>query len=756
MAAAPAISTDVASFKTSIDNKKSFMKKVFLDPYFQEEKSAALLQAFGLNPSQTSSEGLLRFNYVLPTGTAPSVPSSGTDMNNIFNGGLSKIDHTILASLNDAGAIPSKGYTIHEFVGTLYIPEAASYTLTATSTGQMEIYINYSQVINKYGAISATSPVKVVSSALPMEMGEVPIKIRFFQLGGAGTDQKFKLEWRKSTGAEADNTVLGCQNLYFNPVLADMVAPQNPEFNKDAFMDNLLNYSQFKKYFGVIGTAMDSKLKDANAYSEIMVAVEGSNFKPFVCSGTPYTIPTGDLMADGRLNGDVNYYHYLNTSLGPVSNGNSIGSLLENIKKLREMYNVLDDTVYERVKSGDTAAVVPTYALNKNADGASAEPMTVLASTVLTSDTMQLLGAVSPVERFVLRRMILLADLVAHAHIAMFLFESVYSSSGTFVCQVKLADMLGHFVNRIKNLNRKYDRMFEAPAEGGSLENEILANLYENIHSFQRNSQKMDQLSRDFKSSKVGLKSNLKAMESEKALYGSGNKWTLGFMIVMVVVIATVIAYSILSQLNPAYKWIGAGAVSALAAVVVLVIYIVKTKKMESFAGDVYNPVSWRDAIGSARAIDVIRDAYQYDLMREIHTYIQNTIHMALILQNAKTYTYINHNLTKELNYYTASKQQVDNARVLAKASTRMYNLETRNNLSRVNVYIALIIILTFAIVGYRLSGESTVLKYTVLIIASVLLLLVALLYVIDVERKVRTDGRKIYWGQPEDLLGKL
>jgi hypothetical protein len=415
---------------------------------------------------------------------------------------------------------------------------------------------------------------------------------------------------------------------------------------------------------------------------------------------------------------------------------------------MRKMYNAMDDVVYEKLKNNDTVNPLPEYRI----DATTKRPMTVEANTVLTSDYLAMLETVTPVERFVLRRMILLADLLAHAHIAMFLFESIYNPITPFTCQVKLADMLGHFITRIKNLNRRYDRIFES---GTQTENEILSNLYESIHAFNRNSASMGKLTSDFKESKIGLKANLRLMDSEKNLYSSGNKWTLGFMIVTVVVIATLVAYSILSQTMPQYKWIGAAAVSATASITVLIIYLIKSKKMETFT-DVYNPNSWRDAISSARAIDIIRDAYQYDLMREIHAYIQNTIHMALILQNSKTYSYINHTMQKEISYYTASKQQVDNAKTLAKASTRMYNLETRNNLSRVNVYIALIIILTFAIVGYRLSGDSVALRYTVLIIASVLLLMVALLYIIDVERKVRTDGRKIYWGQPNDLLNKL
>jgi hypothetical protein len=739
------ISRDIAAFKTSINNKNSFMKQVFIDPYFEGTESARILANIGVDNTKSMNEGILRINYNLPT--VPSAPVGEADMQTIFNNAnLTKLDHTVLSSLNESSYIPAKGFTIYEYTGTLYTPMSNTYIFTANTSGQLEVYINYAKHISVYGAANPVTPVS--SPPISLDMGEVPIKMRFFQLGGSGVSQSLHLQWRKSSDPVASNETLGCRHLFYDSSLLNRTIPQNASFNKDAYIDNLLDYSAFKNYFGVQSSALTTALTTPGNYNTIRVAVDSSNYEPFVCSGASYPIPTGDFTNDGKINGDINYYEYLNTTLAAINNGNEIRTLLEEIGAGRVLYNAMDDVVYEKRKNNDAANPLPEYRI----DPTTKRPMTAEANTVLTSDFLTLLETVTPVERFVLRRLILLTDLVAHSHIAMFLFESIYNSTTPFACQSKLADMLGHFITRIKNLNRRYDRIFES---GTQSENEILSNLYESIHTFNRNTATMGKLTTDFKDSKTSLKANLRLMESEKNLYGSGNKWTLGFMIVTVVVIATLVAYSILSQTMPEYKWIGAATVSATAFLTVLVIYLIKSKKMETFA-DVYNPSSWRDAIASSRAIDIIRDAYQYDLMREIHAYIQNTIHMALILQNSKTYGYINHTMQKEINYYTASKQQVDNAKTLAKASTRMYNLETRNNLSRVNVYIALIIILTFAIVGYRLSGDSVALRYTVLIIASVLLLIVALLYIIDVERKVRTDGRKIYWGQPNDLLNKL
>jgi hypothetical protein len=757
-----ALTSDITRFRNQLNNKLNFMSKAFLEPYF-ESGADGILQSVGYNTAQTA-EGILRFNYTATPALTASIASE-TAMKQLFPdtptaGGataLTVIDTTIMSSLKDHGAVPSKGYTIYEYVGTLYVPEAASYIFSLDTTGQAELYLDYSLRASVYGAARTAS-----STAIALEMGEYILRVRFVQVGIAGASQKLDVTWRKSTAAANTAATLKCDNLYYDPALQNRTQMQSATFNEDALIDNLADYqTRFRSYFGVQSSAFHTAVKNNTNLAKIRVgtnpsasATPGAAAPPaytdFQCSGTPTVIPTGELVAaTGKINGDVNFYHYL-TELATVPNGNQIATLLKQMTDTRRMYNAMDDVIYEKIRNNpsDPSAIIDDYAIDTN----TGRPMTVLAKTVLTATAMELLTKVTPVERFVFRRLVLLVDLVYHAHLSMFIFEKVYGDT-TVPCVTAISDILSHFVTRLNHLNIKYDQMFES--DGNVSQNDILSNLYEHIHTFEKNSQTMDKLTTDFKDSKLTLKSNLKTMETEKDLYSSGNKWTRGFLVVTIVVIATLIAYAILSATNPAYKWVGAGSVSAVAFLSVLTIYLIKTKTMERFA-DTYNPIAWSQAIATNSTISVIRVAYQYDMMREINAYIQNTIHMALILQNSKTYGYINHTIQKEINYYSATKQQVDNAKTLAKASGRMYNLESRNNLSRVNVYIALVIILTFAIVGYHLAGDRKFIQYTVLGIAAFLLLMVALLYIIDVERKVRTDGRKIYWGQPNDMLAKL
>jgi hypothetical protein len=760
-----ALTSDITRFRNQLNNKLNFMAKAFIEPYF-ESGVDEIVRGLGHNTAETA-EGILRYNYtsnsVLTAGISsaddmkrlfPDTPSAGEPNSPV----LTLTDTTILSSLKDYGAIPTERYTIYEYVGTLFVPEASSYVFSIQTTGQAELFLDYVLQASVYGAGRTARSV-----AVPLEMGEVPIRIRFVQVGNPGETQQLEVSWRKSTDDADSAATLKCDNLYYDPALQNRNPAQSATFNEDALIDNLADYHvRYRSYFGVQSSAFRDAVKNNTYLAKIYVgtnpapvaagAAVNPPYQPFQCSPTPTVIPTGELVAaTGKINGDVNFNGYL-TALATVTNNNRIDILRQQMTATRQLYNALDDVIYEKIRNNpsDPTAIIDDYAI----DTTTGRPGTVPANTVLTAEAMEILERVTPVERFVFRRLVLLMDLVYHAHFSMFLFEKVYGDT-TVSCATAISDILSHFVTRLKYLNEKYDQMFESGSNVS--QNDILSNLYENIHTFEKNAKTMDKLTTDFRSSKLTLKTNLKTMETEKALYSTGNNWTRIFLSVTVIVVLTLVAYVILSATNPAYKWVGAGTVSALAFLTVLLIYLVKSRTMERFTtGDTYNPIAWSQAIATQSSIDVIRVAYQYDMMREINAYIQNTIHMALILQNSKTYGYINHTMQKEINYYTASKQQVDNAKTLAKASGRMYNLESRNNLSRVNVYIALIVILTFAIVGYHLAGDRKYIQYTVLGIAAFLLLMVALLYIIDVERKVRTDGRKIYWGQPNDMLAKL
>jgi hypothetical protein len=753
------------------------MKKAFVEPYFDSDEIEGIQRGLNVLDAQTNSEGILRISYRYPSGsTLPNIPATEANMKDVFfpaNGiALEKSTSDgamVLSSLKDYSLLAQGGaYNIYEYIGTLYVPKDGNYFFGINTTGAAEIYINNEKILSRYSGGAAFSPDETVpptasTSSKVLKMGEYPFRVRFFQRSATSSsapeDQKINIVWKTDATGDVYKTI-GCDHLYYNPVLMNRTTVPQDSFNENDLVTNLLDYRRFTRYFGVQTASFVSDMKNTTHLGKIKISNKAAPFSPFVCSAgegsAASSIPTGDLDATkGIINGDINYDGFL-SHFQSLGNGNYLSLVREKINDIRKLYNALNDEAFENYKANPSMTnKVDTYQLGTN------NLYTQVAiADVLTSDMMAKLNKITPVERFVLRRLLLLIDLVLHAHISMFVFEMVYSSttSSKLTCESAIIDMVLHFMTRLKALNANYNSMFESKSaiEGqDSPQNEIMNQLYGNIHQFNKNTDTMTKLSKDYRTSKLNLKSNLKKMDAENRVYSTGKKIALTFLILTLIVLVTLVTYAILAQVKPSLKIIGAGMMALFSFVVVLVIYLVKTKKMEGF-DTMYNIADLRDKLKTASTIQVIKDAYMMDVIHQISTYIHNTIHTALILQNSKTYNYINHNLQKEINYYSKSKEQVDNSSVLAKSSGRMYSLESRNNLSRVNVYIALIIIFTFAIVGYILSGDSKVLQYIVLAISGFLLFMVALLYILDVERKVRTDGKKYYWGQPNDLLEKL
>jgi hypothetical protein len=767
----------VRDFTASVNNKINFMNKAFMSPYFDTTETNSMMSGLNLLNSANNTEGILRISYRFPAGTTvPNVPATEAAMNTVFNpvgGSITRSTANgtmVLSSVKDYTMVPQGGeYSLYEYTGTLYVPREARYTFGINSTSSTELYINRNKLVSYYGtrSFAADENTPLSSNETPelLQEGEYLFLVRFYQRSAVSStapqDQKLHILWKTDKADDTFKTI-GCDALYYDPSLLQRTTPVESTFNENDFITNILDYRKFERYFGAATPSVIADFKSPTHLGKIRVAnqARGSNtYEPFVCVSGGIAIPDGTLMTDGasnvRVNGDINYNDFLDY-FGGLQNGNYISLLKTKMMDVRKLYNALQDEIYEEYKANPSTTVrVNTYEIV----GGTKIPMKVPVADVLTTELMAKLDKVSPVERFVLRRLLLLIDLVCHAHISMLIFKRIYESvaASKVSCESAISDMLLHFMTRLKDLNVNYNRMFETAGDTDAVvaQNEIMTQLYNNIHQFNQNSERMQKLGIDYRKSKLSLKSNLKKMDAEDKVYSSGKKYALAFLILTIIIVATLVSYAILAKVNPRMKLIGAAAVAIFSFVSVLIIYLLKTKKMEGF-DTIYQIQSLRDKLSASSTIQVIQDAYMNDLMAQISGYIQNTIHMALILQNSKTYNYINHNLQKEINYYSMTKEQVDNATVLAKSSGRMYTLESSNNLSRVNVYIALVIILTFAIVGYILSGDNKVLQYIVLGIAGFLLFMVALLYILDMERKVRTDGKKYYWGQPNELLEKL
>jgi len=713
-----------------IVSKLSFVLNTFVMPYV-DEQFRGVLDRVGMRQNGLHQKGIIRFKY----DHADNAPVTRAGMDTFFDVSRPVSAKRVMPTVQEEETTTAK--YAYEYVGFINIPERDEYTFGVNSDDAVDVLVNRVPAASWYGSHTMNVTQNVPGGnqvKMTLEPGHYPIRVRFVK----ATGNKVSLLWK--TTKVNDYSVIGCENLFHDPaIMTRDVSINDGEFDETDFLQNLADYDRFIQYFGVLTPEMRSKIE--TSLSKIQVSSAGGAFTAY---NSDAQIPVfGD---NGTINGDINFNALL-TELKSTPNGNRLETLIELLNVVRVFYYLFDDEVFENIKAGNPVNVA-SYELS--ADG---KTSMVPARSLMSDDMLAFLSKFTRIEFFIFRRMMLLMDLVIHSHISMRLFQLVYSPLDKTADEPKLSDMVVFFVSRLKRLNSNFGQMFEEGRDSS-----VVSSLYTNIRDFNKNTERITVLDEQVKESKIDLKASKDLLRKESSTYSNAKKWAMYSFILTIVVVTGLIGYAIMAKVNPAFKWVGASGVSIVAALIVLTIYLVKSKQLEGFDGTtgIYSATNLGDLLASKQALEIISDAYQIDIMKEMNLYIQNTINLALILQNNNAFKYINHNLSKEINYYASTKSQMDNATSSTKASERMYNLQTRLSLSKINVFIAIVIILTATIVGYTVANEMPTIQYIILTVASVLLLLVAILYILDTQSKVRTDGSKMYWGTPSDLVQRL
>lgn len=729
---------------SSIRGKLTFIFNTFIIPYLQEDEKQRALSTIGIQVNTLNANGIIRFRYSHDGSTI----NSEADMNAFFNG-KNVESQRLISTVYEADSSNDDTKFAYEYVGYITIDEEGDYVFGVNSDDAVDVYVDRMRVAYWYSSGSHTYKIPETTpggttSTKKLAPGQYPIRVRYVR--STNGNARLNLLWKKAT--DTDFSGVPCDKLFHDPsVMSSTVSLVGDQFDQNDIISNILDFDRFVQYFGTTSSTLTSSIR-----TNITKVKISNNNSPYANYNTnTSTIPSIDNTEPNVIKGDINFQEFLNT-VRTVSNGNKIQVLINFMQSVRLLYNLLDDEMIENMKAGNPISV-PGY----NIDPVTFRTIVYNATNVesMFPGLVAMLNKFTRVEYFIFRRILLLIDLVMHSHICMFLFNQFFALEND-ANKDKISSMIIFFIQRLKHLNSNFGVMFESRVDQDN--NSLVSNLYANVREFNQRTEDINVLDREVKESKNALKTKNNILKNEKSLSEKSNKWLLFAFIVTIIIIVTLASYAILAKTSPSLKWVGAGSTALFSALVALSFYFIKTKKMEGFSvsGGIYQEQLLSEILEDADALNTINSAYYVDTMKEMDTYIQNTINMALILQNNNAYKYINYNLQKEANYYNGAKVQINNSTAIAGASERMYNLNTRNNLSKMNTFIALIIILTFAVVGYVLADGYVTIQYIVMIVSSVLLLIVAILYILDTQSKVRTNGTKVYWGQPNEMLQKL
>lgn len=190
-------------------------------------------------------------------------------------------------------------------------------------------------------------------------------------------------------------------------------------------------------------------------------------------------------------------------------------------------------------------------------------------------------------------------------------------------------------------------------------------------------------------------------------------------------------------------KWMSALTLIAVAVAFGLAMHIAFTSYVgESFAN-----------FGSEEGFVAGSDLATYNeaMLEEAFAFLSNTD----IIQNTfgayKAYGNINAAASRELNFFNAVKDSVDNQGVKTKNASSITTLAYKEQTHRMYLLVSLGIIIALTVVAYIAFDESP-LAQTRFVYAGIFLSVIAfVLYVFEVNSHVHTDPKKYYWGNPGD-----
>ena len=133
------------------------------------------------------------------------------------------------------------------------------------------------------------------------------------------------------------------------------------------------------------------------------------------------------------------------------------------------------------------------------------------------------------------------------------------------------------------------------------------------------------------------------------------------------------------------------------------------------------------------------------------YNYLVQTENNNILLESNSIYSNTNQSLYKEIAYYNDVSEQLDNSGQKVKSIYKSSYIEQIKYKSTIQLFISFTIIIAAFTLAYVFleSLEITGSSYTIISwITGILLVISIFIYLLEINVRVRTDPRKIYWGE--------
>lgn len=495
-----------------------------------------------------------------------------------------------------------------------------------------------------------------------------------------------------------------------------------------------------EKILGILVTDYDS----ANATQLVSSTIAPGNFSYRSTASTTYTTFTTEV-AQNPAGTNVNVWKVNKAKL--TNNGRQF------LHRLRLLYSFLDEKKYADFLAGKTDITLDTT-YDSSGDTtkvftASDKPKDVL--DYLSRNGVMALVDVSKLDSkqtniVVIRRMCILYEMLFYLHAATYILKSLPdtpSQTDTNNANRLIQSLLSTMQKLNTNMNDT----------SGSDSNNSIATLQHRLQqrsaAYNSNLGSIQELDTQIKDLKVFLQGEMERLNGENET----QKKTKPFEYVAIAFFIAVAVAALVLFVTPmqrSYQIAGAVVLFAVAIFVAGIFKFMFMKRVEEgFEDQLTNPEYKMFGIQTQARADMLTTIQRavYEVTNE---YLSNTIFLGLILQAYRTYGIAGYSLQKEVRHYTDKYGQMQTTRYKLRQTASVVSLEQRVQAARLSLFVSLMLIIAGTTLALVATKSMPALQSYIYGIAGFLVLLTVFVFLFEITYRVRTDGDKYYWGQPD------
>ncbi len=447
-------------------------------------------------------------------------------------------------------------------------------------------------------------------------------------------------------------------------------------------------------------------------------------------------------------------YSILLQSLGSAESGPRIAAygqsfggtnivLLDILNRLRIAYNILDGDTFDSYridkKNNQTTLTKPVaiYSIN---------PSTGKSTTISNIKTLEEvvypvidLNTINPIKTRLdlLRRTFYLYEMLIHIYIPFYLLEK---SAGTPYSVI--AYDIAYSAARILNARNL------VMTDVGSTVYKLNTDIQERINKYNVARADIEKEADELKTHKMDLRVESDRLAVNKSYMTKNKNVLIAYFVLFIVIVALSIFILSSSVLSTGMKRLFMGIFSAISLIAIAVMYTVNRYVLKEYfqmqfttpdlsIPSIIEKANW--ASERNNLIDIILD--------QVNSYLSNSIQIVSLLVTYKGYGDMNFSINKEQAYYESTNAKLETEKDTLASTNRIMIREGKVSRYRVYYFLELLVTITIASLLSVYVPPATTFAT---VLASILIIVFTWLYIINVNNLVRTDGSKMYWGQPD------